>query len=83
MARIAMNWVPSRSMRCALARAAILEPIARFKAHRLIYVSCDLSTIVRDLPRLILDGYKMHVVRGFDFFPNTHHIEIVASLVLT
>jgi 23S rRNA (uracil1939-C5)-methyltransferase len=63
--------------------ASLMEPIARFKAHRLIYVSCDLSTIVRDLPRLILDGYKMHVVRGFDFFPNTHHIEIVASLVLT
>jgi tRNA/tmRNA/rRNA uracil-C5-methylase (TrmA/RlmC/RlmD family) len=39
--------------------------------------------MLRDLRRLMLDGYKLHVVRGFDFFPNTHHIEIVASLVLT
>lgn len=63
--------------------ASLMAPIAGFKARKLIYVSCDLSTMLRDLRRLMLDGYKLHVVRGFDFFPNTHHIEIVASLVLT
>jgi 23S rRNA (uracil1939-C5)-methyltransferase len=63
--------------------ASLMEPISRFKARRLIYVSCDLSTMVRDLRRLILKSYRIHVVRGFDFFPNTHHVEIIASLVLT
>jgi 23S rRNA (uracil1939-C5)-methyltransferase len=63
--------------------ASLIEAIARFKARKLIYVSCDLSTMVRDLRQLTLKSYKTHVVRGFDFFPNTHHIEIVASLVLT
>jgi 23S rRNA (uracil1939-C5)-methyltransferase len=63
--------------------ASLMEPISRFKARRLIYVSCDLSTMVRDLRRLILKSYRIHAVRGFDFFPNTHHVEIIASLVLT
>jgi len=63
--------------------AYILELIARLKARRLIYVSCDPLTLVRDLRQLMLKGYTIRIVRGFDFFPNTHHIEIVASLVLT
>lgn len=63
--------------------ASLIESIARLKARRVIYVSCDLSTMARDLRRLMLNNYKVHSVRGFDFFPNTHHIEMVTSLVLT
>jgi 23S rRNA (uracil1939-C5)-methyltransferase len=63
--------------------ANLIDALARLKAHRLIYVSCNLSTLVRDLRQLTVRGYKMYDVRGFDFFPNTHHIEIVASLLLT
>jgi 23S rRNA (uracil1939-C5)-methyltransferase len=59
------------------------EPIAQLKARRLIYVSCNPSTLVRDLRELVRKGYKVLGVRGFDFFPNTHHIEIAASLLLT
>jgi len=61
----------------------LIESIARLKARRLIYVSCNPPTLVRDLRQLRLKGYETCTVRGFDFFPNTHHIEIVASLVLT
>jgi 23S rRNA (uracil1939-C5)-methyltransferase len=63
--------------------AYLVESMARLKPRRLIYVSCNLSTLVRDLRLLALRGYKVGSVRGFDFFPNTHHIEIVASLLLT
>jgi 23S rRNA (uracil1939-C5)-methyltransferase len=63
--------------------AYIIEAIARLKSRRLIYVSCNLPTLVRDLHQLILRGYKVGGVRAFDFFPNTHHLEIVASLLLT
>jgi 23S rRNA (uracil1939-C5)-methyltransferase len=63
--------------------AQLIESMVKLKPRRLIYVSCNPSTMVRDLRELMLKGYGMHAVRGFDFFPNTHHIEIVASLVLT
>jgi tRNA/tmRNA/rRNA uracil-C5-methylase (TrmA/RlmC/RlmD family) len=35
------------------------------------------------LLQLIRRGYYLDQVRAFDFFPNTHHVEIVASLLLT
>jgi 23S rRNA (uracil1939-C5)-methyltransferase len=63
--------------------ANLIEPMAQIGASKLIYVSCNPSTLVRDLRQLTLRGYKMQVVRGFDFFPNTHHLEMVATLVLT
>ena len=63
--------------------AYVIERMVRLQAGRLIYVSCNPSTLVRDLRQLILKGYKVSRVRAFDFFPNTHHFEIVASLLLT
>ena len=63
--------------------AYVIEPMARLKPRRVIYVSCNPSTLVRDLRQLNLRGYKVGSVSAFDFFPNTHHIEIVASLLLT
>lgn len=63
--------------------AYLVEPVARLKPRKLIYVSCNPSTLARDLRQLISQGYKVGCVRAFDFFPNTHHIEIVTSLLLT
>jgi 23S rRNA (uracil1939-C5)-methyltransferase len=63
--------------------ANLIEPMAKLKPRRLIYVSCNLSTLVRDLCQLVLRGYKVGSVSALDFFPNTHHIEIVTSLLLT
>ena len=37
----------------------------------------------RDLNALIKHGYRMGRVAGFDFFPNTHHVEVAAEMVLT
>jgi 23S rRNA (uracil1939-C5)-methyltransferase len=61
----------------------ILELITKLRARKLIYVSCNPSTLVRDLRQLVSKGYRITHVRGFDFFPNTHHFEIVTSLLLT
>jgi tRNA/tmRNA/rRNA uracil-C5-methylase (TrmA/RlmC/RlmD family) len=41
------------------------------------------TTLARDLATLARAGYKIERVRGFDFFPNTHHVEIAASALLT
>jgi 23S rRNA (uracil1939-C5)-methyltransferase len=63
--------------------ANVIDAMVGLKAPSVIYVSCNLSTLVRDLRRLFLRGYQVRSVRGLDFFPNTHHIEIVVSLLLT
>ncbi|HEY8287315.1 MAG TPA: 23S rRNA (uracil(1939)-C(5))-methyltransferase RlmD [Chloroflexota bacterium] len=59
-----------------------LRQLARIKAPRLVYVSCDAATLARDL-RVLLDfGYELESVRPFDIFPQTAHIESVSSLRL-
>ena len=61
----------------------LMEPVARMRAARIIYVSCETLTLVRDLHVLLNNGYRIVKVRAFDFFPNTHHAEVVAHLLLT
>ena len=63
--------------------AALMAPIAKLRAARVLYVSCDVATLVRDLRALTAACYRVARVRAFDFFPNTHHVEIVAEAVLT
>jgi len=62
---------------------ALMEGITQLAAQRVIYVSCDIATLVRDLNALIKHGYRIGRVAGFDFFPNTHHVEVAAEMVLT
>ncbi len=61
----------------------MMEPIIKLRAPRVIYVSCDVTTLARDLRVLAGAGYKINRVRGFDFFPNTHHVEIAVHALLT
>jgi 23S rRNA (uracil1939-C5)-methyltransferase len=63
--------------------ADLMEPIVKLRAPRIVYASCDVTTLARDLATLARAGYKVERVRGFDFFPNTHHVEIAASALLT
>jgi 23S rRNA (uracil1939-C5)-methyltransferase len=61
----------------------LMEPIVKLRSTRVIYVSCDVTTLARDLRVLAGAGYKVNRVRGFDFFPNTHHVEIAVHALLT
>jgi 23S rRNA (uracil1939-C5)-methyltransferase len=61
----------------------LVEPLIRLRPSSVIYVSCDPSTLVRDLQLAISGGYKVRGVSAFDFFPNTHHVEVVANVLLT
>jgi 23S rRNA (uracil1939-C5)-methyltransferase len=63
--------------------ADLMATIARLKPARVAYVSCDLTTLARDLRALAGGAYKLERLRAFDFFPNTHHLEIAAFAVLT
>ena len=56
-----------------------LAGVIKLKAARIVYVSCDVATLARDA-RLIVDaGYRIDVMRAFDLFPNTAHVETVIS----
>jgi 23S rRNA (uracil1939-C5)-methyltransferase len=51
-------------------------------AKRLVYVSCDPLTLTRDLALLVAGGYRVEQIEPLDMFPQTHHVECVATLEL-
>jgi len=62
--------------------ASVLLSLAEHKIKRIIYVSCNPMTLVRDIRLLIEQGYKVDEVTPYDMFPQTWHIETVVSLSL-
>ena len=61
-------------------RPAALEAIIRRAPRRAIYVSCDPATLARDLRLLVEGGLRVSKVEPIDMFPQTHHVECVATL---
>ncbi len=57
--------------------------LAELAPTHIVYVSCDPSTLARDLKILLGAGYTLESVVVFDLFPQTYHIETVARLVRT
>jgi 23S rRNA (uracil1939-C5)-methyltransferase len=67
--------------RTGMTRDAAAGAVA-MKAARVIFVSCDVATMARDLRRFLDAGYRLDSVQGFDLFPNTAHVESLALLSL-
>jgi len=59
----------------------LLETILEMKPERVVYVSCNPSTLARDLRVLEDGGYRTVEVTPVDMFPHTTHIESVALLL--
>ena len=60
-----------------------LRRLARLQAPRIVYVSCNPTTLAGDLKQLRTEwGYELVRARPVDMFPHTPHIETVAELVL-
>ena len=53
----------------------LLKAITKVSPKRIVYVSCDPSTLARDLKILDENGYKTIEVQPVDMFPQTAHIE--------
>ncbi|MEP7198617.1 MAG: 23S rRNA (uracil(1939)-C(5))-methyltransferase RlmD [Chloroflexota bacterium] len=62
---------------------AVLDAIAARRIPRMVYVSCDPSTLARDVKRLAAKGYRFVEAQPLDMFPQTYHIETVATLALS
>lgn len=58
----------------------LLDALGKAKPRRIVYVSCDPSTLARDLKYLESHGYKTQEIQPVDMFPMTKHIENVAFL---
>ena len=57
-----------------------LRQLAAFAPRTIVYVSCNPETQVRDLVPLRAAGYRVDEVQPFDMFPQTRHLECVATL---
>ena len=63
--------------------ADMLDEVGRLHVETLVYVSCDPTTLARDLRRLRDLGYGLRCAQPIDLFPHTYHVETVAIAVLT
>ena len=59
----------------------VLEAVACLRPRRVVYVSCDPATLARDLAILSIRGYRTQEVVPLDMFPQTAHVEAVATLI--
>ncbi len=57
-----------------------LAQLVAFAPRTIVYVSCNPETQVRDLVPLAAAGYRVARVQPFDMFPQTRHLECVATL---
>jgi 23S rRNA (uracil1939-C5)-methyltransferase len=57
-----------------------LELISKMRIKRVVYISCNPSTLARDLSYLKDQGYKIDTITPIDMFPQTYHIECIAKL---
>ncbi len=60
-----------------------LGAIAEARVPTIWYLSCDPATLARDLKFLAAKGYRPGIVVPFDMFPQTGHVEALATLALT
>ncbi|MBM3262617.1 MAG: class I SAM-dependent RNA methyltransferase [candidate division Zixibacteria bacterium] len=60
---------------------ATLEAVSRCRPRALVYVSCNVMTLSRDLATLNSFGLSPVVVQPVDMFPHTYHVECVALCV--
>lgn len=59
----------------------VLDTIVSMKPDRVVYVSCNPSTLARDLAYLNERGYKCVEIQPVDMFPHTMHVESCAKIV--
>jgi 23S rRNA (uracil1939-C5)-methyltransferase len=90
--RVAVERALERELSDARPEIVVLDPprsglprgvparIARLGARRIVYLSCDPATLARDAAQLVEHGYALKSALGFDLFPQTPHVEVLAVL---
>ncbi|NPB07868.1 MAG: 23S rRNA (uracil(1939)-C(5))-methyltransferase RlmD [Aquificae bacterium] len=57
-----------------------VDLLVKNKPERILYISCNPSTLARDLRMLLKGGYELEGVKLIDNFPQTYHVESIALL---
>lgn len=60
---------------------AVIDRILKYRPKQIMYLSCNPTTLARDISAL-KGQYRLQDVQGFDFYPQTPHIEALATLQL-
>lgn len=60
----------------------LLETIVKMKASKIVYISCNVATLARDLKYLTENGLEIKEVQPVDMFPQTSHVETCVLLAL-
>ena len=58
-----------------------VDDVIKLSPNKIIYVSCNPATQVRDIKLMVEAGYKLIKIKPVDMFPHTFHIENVALLL--
>jgi 23S rRNA (uracil1939-C5)-methyltransferase len=61
----------------------VIKSLLSMKPQKIVYVSCNPTTLARDLTVFCRQDYKLENVKPVDMFPHTYHIESVAKLART
>lgn len=61
------------------ARPQVIDAVAERTTERISYLSCDPVTFARDASRITAAGWRIASLDLLDLFPNTHHVETLAS----
>lgn len=56
----------------------VMDYLGKFRAKRIVYVSCDPATLARDSQKLIRQGYRLTHAGVMDMFCHTSHVESIA-----
>ena len=57
-----------------------MRQILASRARRVVYVSCNVSTLARDIATLAGGGFQLSTVDMFEMFPHTSHVEALVVL---
>jgi 23S rRNA (uracil1939-C5)-methyltransferase len=58
----------------------VMKQISQLAPKRILYISCDPQTLIRDLAAISPRDYAIRLVEGLDMFPQTYHFETVVQL---
>ena len=58
----------------------LLDTILTYVPEKMVYISCNVSTLARDLVRLV-EVYDLHYIQSVDMFPHTARTEAVVKLI--
>lgn len=61
--------------------AGVMEHLVKLMPEKIVYVSCNPTTLARDSKLLLDEGYQLLHLRMLDMFPHTSHLESMALFI--